>query len=444
MPIDSSIAMGYQPIKLENPMNSLAQMMQIQGAQKQNQLADLTMQQHQLAIDETNKLNALYAGAINPDGTIDRSKLFANAATGGLGARIPGLQKGFLEADEAQGKVDKQKVDLVDAKLKQSRQFLDGVQTPEEYLAWHQGNHADPVLGPLLAARGVTVDSARKKIDEALQKPGGLQSLIQQSALGLDKFTEMNKPTIHTVDSGQVSTMYAVPGLGGAPTALNTTQKVATPDATLSATTSTENNKRSVNASLENAKATRDVASATRDAANTKRDQDTEMKLGDDYRAQSKDFKTATDAYRQINATLDQATKSPAATLAAATKFMKILDPGSVVRESELGMALAATGVIDRAQNYINTLQSGKILTESQVKDFRKITGDMYEAAKGVQKQIDADYTSKAKAYKLRPENIVQNLGQNDGAPKTVVKTGTTKDGKKVVKYSDGTVDYAN
>lgn len=185
-------------------------------------------------------------------------------------------------------------------------------------------------------------------------------------------------------------------------------------------TTSIENNKRTVGASLTNAAATRDVAQATRDAANTQRDQNTEMKLGDDYRAQSKNFKETADAYKQITAVLDKATTSPAATLAGATKFMKMIDPGSVVRESELGMALAATGVFDRASNYFNTLQRGKVLTASQVADFKNITKQINDAASSQQKLIDKHFSDVAKGYKLRPEMVIQDYGQNAGSAAAV------------------------
>jgi hypothetical protein len=157
-------------------------------------------------------------------------------------------------------------------------------------------------------------------------------------------------------------------------------------------------------------------ADATRAAANAQRDQATEMKLADDYRAQSKSFQESKSAYEQLNSTLASATTSPAATLAAATKFMKILDPGSVVRESELGMALAASGVLDRAANYISTLQSGQKLTKTQAADFKRVSDQMFAAAQGVQKLIDADYQGKAKQYGLRPEMVVQELGQNSKA----------------------------
>ena len=160
------------------------------------------------------------------------------------------------------------------------------------------------------------------------------------------------------------------------------------------------------------------------------KNRDAELKLSDDYRAQSKDFKAVADAYRTIETTLDKATTSPAATLAGATKFMKLLDPGSVVRESELGMALQASGVIDRATNYINILQSGKVLTPTQVKDFKDITGQIYNAAKQGQDAVDADYTAKAENYGLNPKNIIQDLGpkkkgEGAAAPKAAAQRKT-------------------
>lgn len=179
---------------------------------------------------------------------------------------------------------------------------------------------------------------------------------------------------------------------------------------------SIENNKRTVGASYANAAATRAVAASNVEAAKIKGDRDTEMKIADDYRAQSKTFKEVSDAYKTINATLDKATTSAAATLAGATKFMKLLDPGSVVRESELGMALAATGAFDRATNYFNDLKFGKVLTKAQAADFKNITAQIYNAAQTQQKAIDANYTQQAKTYGLRPEMIVQDLGQNTPA----------------------------
>lgn len=165
--------------------------------------------------------------------------------------------------------------------------------------------------------------------------------------------------------------------------------------------------------------ATRDNAAATRDAAKTKDLRDTEMKLADDYRVQSKNFKEVADAYKRVTTALKTATTSAPATLAAATSFMKMLDPGSVVRESELGMAMQATGVFDRATNYLNVLLNGKTLTPDQAKDFESIAGQILEAAQQGQQQLDTSYKQRATQYGLRPEMIVQDLGQSApaGAP---------------------------
>lgn len=221
MPIDPNIALGFRPAQIESPVNQLAQVLQIQGAQNQNRLADLQFQQHKQQQDEARNLNALYAKYVRPDGTIDEAGLMQGAAQSNMGSKIPVFRKQFAESAEAKAKADKQGVDLVDAKLKQSRQFLDGVTTPEQFLAWHEGNHKDPVLGPMLASRGITAEQSRAKIMQAMQTPGGLQQLINESKLGAEKFIELNKPSYQTQSSGDQTSIIALPGLGGAPTTVS-------------------------------------------------------------------------------------------------------------------------------------------------------------------------------------------------------------------------------
>lgn len=105
---------------------------------------------------------------------------------------------------------------------------------------------------------------------------------------------------------------------------------------------------------------------------------DNTLKLRGDFRSEPvyKAHQEMTSAYGQIQQSLKQA--SPAGDLAGATKVMKLLDPGSVVRESELGMAMAATGLLDRAQNYAQMVVSGQKLTPSQRQDFQKLADALY------------------------------------------------------------------
>lgn len=112
MPVDASI---YGQIRQPEPTNRLAQLagvMQVQGLQQQGELARLKMDDMGRERDETQRLNALYSRVVGPDGKIDRNALLTGAASAGLGARIPALQKSFAEADEKQTEVDTKKFKL--------------------------------------------------------------------------------------------------------------------------------------------------------------------------------------------------------------------------------------------------------------------------------------------------------------------------------------------
>lgn len=120
---------------------------------------------------------------------------------------------------------------------------------------------------------------------------------------------------------------------------------------------------------------------------------DNTLKLRGDFRSEPiyKAHQDVQSAYSQISSALKQA--SPAGDLAGATKLMKILDPGSVVRESELGMAMAASGMLDRIENYAKNVVNGTKLTPTQRKDFQSLADTLYaESAK--------QYNAKRNEYK--------------------------------------------
>lgn len=122
-------------------------------------------------------------------------------------------------------------------------------------------------------------------------------------------------------------------------------------------------------------------------------------------------------AYGQITDSLKA--KSPAGDLAAATKFMKLLDPGSVVRESELGMAMAASGALDRAKNYAQMRISGTKLTEDQRKDFEKLSTDLFSTATGAYNQKRGEFEQMGSDYGL---NANRALGAPAKMPSKNIK----------------------
>ena len=232
MAINPAIAMGVRGIELQDPLAQYGRVAAIQSAQQQNQLAQLQMQQAQREQESTNALNRAYAGAYDPTtGNIDINKLRQSVTSSGFGSRLPEIEKKLgelqsqkLTQEELKGRIATNQVNLVDSKLKQARSFLDTINpadpnAPQQYIAWHEANHKDPVLGPLLASRGVTADQSRAQIAQAIQQgPQAFAELINRSKLGTEKFMELNKPTVTTQNLGGEVRAIATPGLGGAAT----------------------------------------------------------------------------------------------------------------------------------------------------------------------------------------------------------------------------------
>ena len=106
-----------------------------------------------------------------------------------------------------------------------------------------------------------------------------------------------------------------------------------------------------------------------------------EMKLAGAFKSEPvyKAFDEMRASFQQITTGLNE--KSPAGDLTAATKFMKLLDPGSVVRESELLLAMQATGALDRFTDVAKKIIDGTKLTGQQRADFRNVAEQLYNAA---------------------------------------------------------------
>lgn len=130
-----------------------------------------------------------------------------------------------------------------------------------------------------------------------------------------------------------------------------------------------------------------------------------ESGLRDDYRADSKNY---TEIKRQ-SAIIKAALSDPSAagTLSAATAYMKMLDPESVVRESELGMAMNNQGLIDRLKSYWTTIEMGKVLTPTQKADFARLS-DMYlKSAEEAQINLNTRYSDLSTGAGVDPRRVV-------------------------------------
>lgn len=137
-----------------------------------------------------------------------------------------------------------------------------------------------------------------------------------------------------------------------------------------------------------------------------------------------KGFQEMRSAYGQVTESLKKGT--PAGDLAGATKFMKLLDPGSVVRESELYLAMSATGALDRFTNYANSVIKGTKLTPKQRTDFQELADRLFTDSANMYNSKYNEYERLGTEYGF---NATRALGERATLPsQPQVQTGSLVD----------------
>lgn len=118
-----------------------------------------------------------------------------------------------------------------------------------------------------------------------------------------------------------------------------------------------------------------------------------------------KDFGLQTQAYQRV---LDSARDpSAAGDLALIFNFMKVLDPGSTVREGEFATAQNSGSVPDQIMAQYNKVMSGERLVPEIRQDFVQRAGQLYEGAAGLQQGTNDRYSGLAEQYGYDPTRIV-------------------------------------
>lgn len=135
---------------------------------------------------------------------------------------------------------------------------------------------------------------------------------------------------------------------------------------------------------------------------------DLEGKLRKEYFDNTKSYQIMKDAYGKILTVSEPATEADEgpADLALIFSYMKILDPGSTVREGEFANAQNAAGVSDRVRNLWNNLRTGGRLNPGQRKAFRAQAEKLYRQAQRQESQVREGLRRIARGYGLNEENI--------------------------------------
>jgi hypothetical protein len=127
-----------------------------------------------------------------------------------------------------------------------------------------------------------------------------------------------------------------------------------------------------------------------------------ESKFRREYSDQTKGYQDVKSAYGRVLASQETA----AGDLALIFNYMKMLDPGSVVREGEFATAQNATGVPQRILNLYNNLNKGERLNADQRKSFIKQADGLFKQAGEQEATVRQGIERIAKGYGLNTANI--------------------------------------
>ena len=141
---------------------------------------------------------------------------------------------------------------------------------------------------------------------------------------------------------------------------------------------------------------------------------DNEGKLRKEYLDRSKEFVKVRDAFSTVMST----DATPAGDMSLIFAYMKMVDPGSTVREGEFATAENAGSIPNNVRQMYNKAIDGTKLTESQRGDFRNQAGNIYTSRLGPQERLMNRYRELSQTYGLTPESVVYDYGQGIEVPK--------------------------
>lgn len=129
-----------------------------------------------------------------------------------------------------------------------------------------------------------------------------------------------------------------------------------------------------------------------------------ERELRNEYVKRSEDFKEAKRNYATIKVSEEQA--NGPGDVALITSFMKMLDPGSVVRETEFANARDTAGLLETLGNALQKAQTGEFLNPTQRAEFTALAQEYLYAAQNQQLKVRQSLGNTVQNYGLTPSNV--------------------------------------
>jgi hypothetical protein len=182
----------------------------------------------------------------------------------------------------------------------------------------------------------------------------------------------------------------------------------------------------------------RPIGAEPTDAGDSGPDASAEGVLRREFNSLTEDFRDVHQAYNRITAT-DTAT--PAGQMGLIFQYMKMLDPGSTVREGEYATAQNTTGVPGQVLNVYNQMLEGKFLTPTQIRDFEQQAGNLYRRAEQIYSGQVQQYQQLSQSYEFNPSRTVMDVRSGFSAAPTQAapqfpnapQIGTVEDGHRYI-----------
>ncbi len=105
--------------------------------------------------------------------------------------------------------------------------------------------------------------------------------------------------------------------------------------------------------------------------------------------------------------------------------FGKMLDPDSVVRESEYALIANARGIADTLQQLVPRIQSGARLTPQQLQSMQQVATNLMAGANNRKTDLDRYYTDLAQRRKIDPQDVLPSYRAGGGSGGRVVDFGS-------------------
>lgn len=367
MEIDASIYGQIQQPQIESPINALAKVTQLKNAQNQNRLFDMQVADSERARAGENALSAAYRGATGADGTIDRNKLFTSIASGGQGAKLPGIQKGLADTDKSTADAQKSQLDAAGKNAEIVGQYMTAAKQ-------------NPALYPQLLAE------LRQKI------PGGGKDLPDQYEPGIVDATITKALTVKDQIAAKQKELDQV--LARDKFAYDKTNDAANRGVTI----------RGQNLTNERARDANNVASS---GNVIKAETDLRKEFAD--LPEVKNYKAA---YPSFQAVKQAATRTgPQADINLIYGIAKLYDPTSVVREGEYATIANSQSIPEKVKSLAQQLAGGGKLTPKTKQDLMKEAASRIGTYETEYQKSKGSYEGVAKQRGADSANVFTDAG---------------------------------